>query len=161
LHTVIVVVALLTYSYSRGRILAAGTVLARWRERRGRILIALRTAIALAGPTCADAWNEDPAARAYGGHNFSFHLYKGALVYCVTDDAAAVEPEEVGMCAVVFPSRALDPEPFAAGQVLRGAHRVPISTLPGVDLSRVAELQVTAGDSPNTTLGVHGELAAL
>ena len=65
------------------------------------------------------------------------------------------------MCAVVFPSRALDPEPFAAGQVLRGARWVPLSTLPGVDLNRVAELQVTAADSPNTTLDVHGELAAL
>jgi hypothetical protein len=152
-------------------------------QARGRILIALGTAIALAGvvivvgvasggsgddapvasapSTCVAAWNEDPAARAYGRHNFSFHLYKGALVSFMTADAAAVDPGEVGMCAVVFPSRALDPEPFAAGQVLRGARWVPLSTLSGVDLNRLAELQVTAADSPNTTLDVHGELAAL
>jgi hypothetical protein len=117
--------------------------------------------VAGAPPTCVKAWNDDPAARAYGRHNFSFHLYKGALVEFLNGDAERVGPGQLGLCAVVFPSRALDPEPFAAGQVLRGDRWVPISTLPGVDLNRVAELQVIAAGSPNTTLDVRGELAAL
>ena len=61
---------------------------------------------------------------------------------------------------MIFPSRALDPEPFAAGQVLRGALWVPTQHLAGVELSRLAELQVTRRGSPNTTLDVQGELAA-
>jgi len=151
-------------------------------EPKGRILIAVGTAIVLtavivvvsttsgsgddpvvaaAPPSCVAAWNEDPAARAYGRHNFKFHLYEGALVEFVNAEAQPVEPEAGGLCAVVFPSRALDPEPFAAGQVLQGKRWTPISELPGVDLNRVAELQVTAAGSPNTTLDDHGELAAL
>jgi hypothetical protein len=36
---------------------------------------------AVAAPQeCVDAWNRDQAARAYGRHNFSFHLYEGGLV---------------------------------------------------------------------------------
>ena len=45
---------------------------------------------------------------------------------------------------MIFPSQALDPEPFAAGQVLHANRWLAISSLPGVDLARVAELQVTA-----------------
>jgi hypothetical protein len=151
-------------------------------EAKGRILIAVGTAIVLtavilvvtitsgsdedppvgaAPPTCVDAWNEDPAARAYGRHNFTFHLYEGALVQFLNADAQPVGPGQGGLCAVVFPSQALDPEPFAAGQVLQDKRWTPISELPGVDLNRVAELQVTAANSPNTTLDDRGELAAL
>jgi hypothetical protein len=117
--------------------------------------------VAAAPARCLDAWNADPAARAYGRHNFSFHLYQGALVTYLSTAAEQVGPAEGGLCAVVFPSRALDPEPFAAGELLRGDRWVPISTLPGVELGRVAELQVTAAGSPNTTLDVRGKLAAL
>jgi len=152
-------------------------------EAKGRIPIAVGTAIALtvvivvvaiasgpdddaaavaaAPPICVDAWNEDPAARAYGRHNFTFHLYEGALVEFLNADAQPVAQGQIGLCTVVFPARALDPEPFAAGQVLQGRRWTPISELPGVDLNRVAELQVTAANSPNTTLDERGELAAL
>jgi hypothetical protein len=151
------------------------------RDSRARIVIAIVTAVALtaiivvvaaasgggsdaesatvAAPRCIDAWNSDP--NAYGRHNFSFHLYKGALVTFLTPTGAEVGAGEGGVCAVIFPSQALDPEPFAAGEVLDGGSWIPISSLKGVELSRLAELQVLAAGSPNTTLDVRGELAAL
>ena len=78
----------------------------------------------------------------------------------LTPTAEEVAADQGGSCAVVFPSRALDPEPFAAGQVLRADRWLPISSLPGVDLARVAELQVTAAKAPNTRLDAQGELTA-
>ena len=149
---------------------------------RGRILIAAAAAVvlgaaialialasgggegreAVAAPQrCIEAWNRDQAARAYGRHNFSFHLYKGALVTFLTETGREVEEGQGGLCAVVFPARALDPEPFAAGQVLRRDTWVPIADLEGVELSRVAELQTLAAGSPNTTLDVQGALGPL
>ncbi len=151
-------------------------------QARGRVAIAIAAAVASIGiiivvavasggpeerrasappDRCVKAWNADPAARAYGRHNFSFHLYQGALVTYLTPSAAQVGGGEGGLCAVVFPSRALDPEPFAAGQLLRGDRWLPLSSLPGVELGRVAELQVTAAEAPNTRLDDHGELSAL
>jgi hypothetical protein len=149
---------------------------------RGRILIALGAAVVLAGAIaiiaiasgggsqersvaapqrCVDAWNVDQAALAYGRHNFSFHLYTGALVTFLDDAGEEVGAGEGGLCAVVFPSRALDPEPFAAGQVLERGSWTPISSLPAIRLARVAELQVLAAGSPNTTLDARGRLTAL
>jgi hypothetical protein len=113
-----------------------------------------------ADPECVEAWNDDAAARAYGRHNFSFHLYKGALVTYLDEAGNEVGAGE-GLCAVVFPAEALDPEPFAAGQVLRGKRWTPISELDQVELARVGELQVLAAGAPNTTLDVRGVLAAL
>ena len=110
---------------------------------------------------CVDSWNRDQAARAYGRHNFSFHLYEGALVTYLTGTGEEVGKGEGGLCAVIFPSKALDPEPFAAGQVLRGKLWFPISELEGMELARLAELQVLAAGSPNTGLDVQGVLAAL
>jgi hypothetical protein len=110
---------------------------------------------------CVDAWNRDQAALAYGRHNFSFHLYEGALVTFLTQDGEEVDAGAGGLCAVIFPSEALDQEPPAAGQVLRGKLWVPIAELEGMELSRLAELQVLAAGSPNTTLDVQGTLAPL
>jgi hypothetical protein len=62
---------------------------------------------------------------------------------------------------VVFPSRVLDPEPFAAGEVFRDGAWVPISDLPGVELTRVAELQVAAAESPNAAIDRWGRLGGL
>ena len=114
-----------------------------------------------ADPECIEAWNDDATARAYGRHNFSFHLYKGALVTFLDDGGDEVGPEEGGVCAVVFPSEVLDAEPIAAGQVLHGKRWSPISNQDGIELTRVAELQVLAAGSPNTTLDVEGVLAPL
>ena len=114
-----------------------------------------------ADPECIDAWNEDASALAYGRHNFSFHLYKGALVTYLDEQGEEVGADGGGFCAVVFPSEVLDAEPFAAGQVLRGKRWSAISDLEGVALTRVAELQVLAAGSPNATLDVKGVLAEL
>ena len=150
---------------------------------RGRILIAAVAAVVLAAiiaivaiasggeseksvvvaapPRCVEAWNADEAARAYGRHNFSFHLYEGALVTFLSRGGDPVGDGEGGLCAVIFPSQALDPEPFAAGQVLDRDAWTPISSLAGIELDRVAELQVTAAEAPNTTLDAEGELTPL
>jgi hypothetical protein len=117
---------------------------------------------AVAAPKhCVAAWNSDQAARSYGRHNFSFHLYTGALVTFLSETGEEVGEGDGGLCAVIFPSQALDPEPFAAGQVLKGKFWFPISGLEGIELSRLAELQVIAAGSPNTTLDVQGVLAPL
>ena len=133
------------------------------RRRRGRLGRRLgRTRRSSPPPQrCVEAWNDDPAALAYGRHNFNFHLYTGALVTFLAEGAVEVGPGEVGLCAVIFPSEALDPEPFAAGQVLQGRTWKPISELAGVELTRVAELQVHAAGAPNTSLDDRGELAPL
>ncbi len=115
----------------------------------------------IADSECIEAWNDDPSARAYGRHNFSFHLYKGALVTFLDDEGNEVGAGEGGLCAVVFPSEVLDAEPFAAGQVLENKRWAPISDLDRVTLTRVAELQVLAAGAPNTTLDVRGVLAPL
>ena len=151
---------------------------------RARILIAIGAAVVLAAviaviavasggdseeragvaasEECIEAWNRDQAARAYGRHNFSFHMYDGALVTYLTENGEEVEsPASGALCAVIFPSQALDPEPFAAGQVLRGKLWIPISELEGMELSRLAELQVLAAGSPNTRLDVQGVVTPL
>jgi hypothetical protein len=151
-------------------------------DLRTRILIALGAAVVLAAAIvviavasgggsdgreavaapqrCVDAWNRDQAALAYGRHNFNSHDYDGALVTFLTDGGEEVGPDEGGHCAVIFPSEALDPEPIAAGQVLKG-NWFPISQLERVELHRVAELQVLAAGSPNTILDVRGTLTPL
>jgi hypothetical protein len=111
-------------------------------------------------PECVEAWNADPEATAYGRHNFNFHRYEGALVTFL-DQAAEEVGEGEGECAVVFPSRVLDSEPIAAGQLLQGRVWKPISSLEGIDLTRVAELQVLAAEAPNAALDGTGELADL
>ena len=111
-----------------------------------------------ASPACLRAWNGDPGATAYGRHNFNFHQYTGALVTFLTQDGAVVEEDEGGKCAVIFPSRVLDPEPFAAGEVLDRSRWVPISSLPGIQLAQVGELQVEAANAPNTVLDTAGRL---
>jgi hypothetical protein len=115
-----------------------------------------------ADAACIKAWNADDSARAYGRHNFSFHLYKGALVTHLDAAGDEVDAGAPGaLCAVIFPAKVLDAEPFAAGQVLKGKNWSPISNLDEVQLTRVAELQVLAAGHPNTTLDVQGVLAAL
>ena len=117
-------------------------------------------AIAAAPAACLREWNADPAATAYGSHNFNFHDYDGALVTFLTPEGAVVGENEGGKCAVIFPSRALDPEPFAAGEVLAKSRWVPISSLPAISLPQVAELQVEAARAPNTALDTAGRLTS-
>lgn len=150
---------------------------------RARIALALAAALVLGGlvvaiglarggggdsaalgpdPFCVRSWNSDPAATAYGRHNFNSHRYEGALVTFLDLAANELAAGEGGHCAVVFPSRALDPEPFAAGQVLIGSRWQSISLLEGVSTVRVAELQArAAGSGVNASLAASGRLAGL
>jgi hypothetical protein len=137
----------------------------------GVVLVAVVVAVALAGggdepepvaldPTCVEAWNDDEAALAYGRHNFNFHDYDAALVTHL--DAAAEEvpsDHDAALCAVIFPSRVLDPEPFAAGEVFQDGAWVPISDLPAIEATRVAELQAAAVESANAAIDGQGRLA--
>jgi hypothetical protein len=112
-----------------------------------------------ADPRCLRAWNSDPAALAYGRHNFRSHDYDGALVTFLDLAAREVDRGPGGNCVVIFPSRALDPEPFAAGEIVVGAEWLPISSLHEVALPEVAELQATAAAGPNASLRPSGRLA--
>ena len=109
---------------------------------------------------CVLAWNGDQSARSYGRHNFKSHRYRGALVVFLDREATETSEQE-GSCAVIFPSEVLDAEPLAAGQVLDGRRWTPISFLEGVELTRVAELQVTAAAGPNARLDSAGMLSSL
>jgi hypothetical protein len=107
---------------------------------------------------CIESWNADRSAIAYGVHNFGTHGYTDARVGRLP---ATAEPAgDDGLCAVTFPSLTLDQEPIAAGQVLRGDRWLPISTLDGVELTRVAELQAEAAASSNAVLSPEGKLSA-
>jgi hypothetical protein len=136
----------------------------------GLLAIVVVAALALGGgeeeltpvpAECVSAWNRDAAATSYGRHNFNFHQYDGALVTYLSESAVEVESADEGLCAVIFPAEALDPEPFAAGQVRQAGEWFPISTLPDVELTRVGELQVTAAGAPNTILDERGEITPL
>ena len=135
------------------------------------LLVAIVAIVAVAGggdeqtagapAECVRAWNTDPAAVAFGRHNYTSHGYQGALVTYLSEDAEEVDSAEHGLCAVIFPAQALDSEPVAAGEVLKAGSWTPISELQGVELTRVGELQVTAAGAPNTRLADSGELAEL
>ena len=168
-------VAVVTYSYFLGRILAmkaGGNAAGRNRTvlalGAGLVLTALvGGAIALGGGSgepapvpaaCVEAWNSDREAVAYGTHNFGSHGYTEARVGRL--DAGAEPAGDDGLCSVTFPALTLDPEPAAAGQVLRDGRWTPISQLPGVELTRVAELQAAAAGASNAVLAPDGRLSA-
>ncbi len=152
-------------AHARGRILIAGVAAAVLAAIIAIVVLASggesEEPVVAAPARCVAAWNSDEAARAYGRHNFNFHRYEGALVTFLSSAGERVGEGEGGLCGVIFPSQALDSEPFAAGQVLDGGAWAPISSLGGVELDRVAELQVTAAGAPNTTLDAQGELTPL
>jgi hypothetical protein len=151
---------------------------------RGRIAIAIGATLLLGGLTaivlhlsagggtedgatlaadqrCVRSWNTDPAARAYGRHNFNYHDYEGARVTFLSHEADEVAAGEGGLCAVIFASEALDPEPVAAGQVLKGRLWLPVVVLEGVETARVAELQAIAAGHPNARPDARGRLTGL
>ncbi len=148
---------------------------------RGRIAIAVVVAVALAAivavvagggggeersaaafpSECVDKWNSDPAAISFGRHNFNGHGYESALVTYLTRAGDERPSADEGSCAVIFPSRVLDLEPVAAGEVVLAGEWTPISVLPRIELNRVAELQAIAAEDPNTRLESTGDLSAL
>ena len=65
--------------------------------------------MAAAARAASTPGTRDQAARAYGRHNFNFHLYEGALVTFLTATGEEVGEGEGGSCAVIFPSRGARP----------------------------------------------------
>jgi hypothetical protein len=92
----------------------------------------------------------------------TFHRYEQAQVGYLdpTESAEATIDADpaAGLCAAIFPSDRLDPEPEYAGFVLTGGRWASLNeTLPE---ARLAELQAVAVDSPNATISDEGELSA-
>jgi hypothetical protein len=99
---------------------------------------------------CVTAWNHDEAARETGAHAATVHGYTHAWVTLISADG---EPAaDGGDCAVIFPAPQSDPEPQFAGIVLVGSRWRPLSRQPGIDGSRLADLQAEALESANANL---------
>lgn len=109
---------------------------------------------------CLDAWNDDEAALAFSRHNQISHNYREAEVaYIDLREALVSSDPETGECVVIFARTELDPEPIAAGQVLRRDVWVPLNQV--MDLNTVARLQSEAFDGANAEPTASGELIAL
>jgi hypothetical protein len=107
---------------------------------------------------CLRAWNVDPAARAFGAHDYSVgHDYRQAWVTRLKPDGLVESPN--GYCAVIFPSPRLDREPFAAGQLLSRRHWITLTALRGVSVTGIAAVQAQAVPKANATLFADGTLA--
>jgi hypothetical protein len=111
-------------------------------------------------PGCARDWNFDPTALTFGEHNYVVHGYNRVRLLLLDRDADEVpQGSRRGFCAVVFPARTLDPEPPAAGMIRVGGTWRAISSLPGVETDRLAELQSEAVPEANADLLSSGKLA--
>jgi len=109
---------------------------------------------------CIKAWNADRDAIAYGQHNYGSHGYERVQVTRLNEDAEEPAAGEEGLCVAIFGALELDTEPVAAGQIREGGVWEPISLRPGVELTRVAELQAIAAGQPNSSLTGEGRLVA-
>ncbi len=107
---------------------------------------------------CIEAWNADPEALAYGQHNYGTHGYDRVQVTRLTEAAEVPAEGEEGLCAVIFGALELDTEPVAAGEMRIDGAWQPISLRPGVELTRVAELQAIAVGEANSSLSGEGRL---
>lgn len=109
---------------------------------------------------CIRAWNGDRDAIAYAQHNSIFHNYKNAQVGYLTPgpDASVSDDPEAGECVVVFARASLDPEPFAAGQILEEDGWRPLIQVS--DQNTVARLQSEAFDGANAKPTIDGEIVA-
>jgi hypothetical protein len=106
---------------------------------------------------CVEAWNNDRDALAFARHNSIFHNYQRAQVgYLVLDGEATVSGDAGGECTVVFARNQLDPEPVAAGQVLRDEVWTPLAEV--TDINTVARLQSEAFDGANAEPTPEGEI---
>jgi hypothetical protein len=105
-------------------------------------------------PGCVERWNSDPAARAFGIHNYGAHRYTRVQMLLVGDRG---QPAERGNCGIVFAAPSLDPEPFAAAQVHVGGQWVSLISQ-GISARRLGLLQSRALDNSNATLGPAGTI---
>lgn len=110
---------------------------------------------------CLRAWNRDEDALAFSRHNATFHEYESAQVgYMEPGSSAEVSSERGdGTCVVVFPRASLDPEPFAAGQVLLGRLWAPLDGLMPLDV--IARVQSEAFEGANAQPTPEGSLEPL
>lgn len=109
---------------------------------------------------CLDAWNNDRDAVAFAQHNSIFHNYTSAQVGYLTPaaDASISSDPDAGECTVVFARNQLDPEPFAAGQILEDGAWRPLAQV--VEVNTVARLQSEAFDGANAEPTSDGKIAA-
>jgi hypothetical protein len=124
----------------------------------GRDEQAAQAAVFPAPEECLDAWNDDPNAREFARHNATFHGYEGAQVGYMRpqpDGHVSAEPAD-GACVVVFPRSELDPEAFAAGQVLAADRWATLDTL--LPPEAVARLQSEAIGGANARPAPGGQL---
>lgn len=116
--------------------------------------------VAAADPDCVERWNDDPAALQIGRHQYGSHGYSSLEVLRLTEDGTAESDGESGVCTLVFPAQALDPEPPAAALAYLQGSWVPLSALPTVSEIRLAELQSKAFTATNATMAEDGTIAA-
>lgn len=106
---------------------------------------------------CVEAWNGDPAATAYGQHQFDGHGYDRVQVLRVSEAGAPTESPE-GLCAVVFAATDIDPEPGARAQVLLEERWTGFEELQGVGDRDIGQLQSDAVAGANASLSTAGAL---
>jgi hypothetical protein len=105
-------------------------------------------------PGCIERWNSDPAARAFGIHNYGSHRYTRVQMLLLDTRG---RPSERGDCGVVFAAQSLDPEPGAAAQVHVGGQWQALIGQ-GTSGERLGELQSEALANANATLGPAGTI---
>lgn len=105
-------------------------------------------------PGCVERWNSDPAARAFGIHNYGAHRYTRVQMLLIDRRG---RPSGAGSCGVVFAAQSLDPEPFAAAQVHVGGEWVALTSR-GASERAVGLLQAEALENANATLGPAGTI---
>jgi hypothetical protein len=105
-------------------------------------------------PGCVEKWNSDPAARAFGIHNYGAHRYTRVQMLLIDGRG---RPSERGQCGIVFAAQSLDPEPFAAAQIHVGGQWVSLIG-EGTSPERLGGLQSGALERSNATLGPAGTI---
>ena len=103
---------------------------------------------------CIPRWNSDPAARAFGVHNYGAHRYTRVEVVLLDGRG---RPAKDGLCGIVFAAQSLDPEPGAAAQVYADGQWEALVGQ-GTTSERLGQLQSEALVKSNATLGPAGTI---
>ena len=112
----------------------------------------------VADSECVELWNDDPEALRVGRHQYGSHGYSSLEVVRLTEDGTGESAGTDGVCTLVFPARALDPEPPAAALAYLQGSWVPLSALPTVSEIRLAELQSKAFTATNASMAADGSI---
>ncbi|MGH2957001.1 MAG: hypothetical protein ACRDL6_08420 [Solirubrobacterales bacterium] len=108
---------------------------------------------------CLDGWNGDERALALGRHQYDAHGYNRVQVHTLSPDGAGPASGPSAICAVVFPSGALDPEPSAAAFVQLSGRWSPLIRLQPTE--RLAAYQSEAVSGYNAEIGEDGRITPL